>query len=194
LSKSTRPPSGESSGPASTPDIAAESLDPEEPPSSLDGDSRHSSRDLWTDDHDVHTIDPRERAVKSLRALRTASAGFQHSSRGLFPGNLLTFPAGNGIGERGMIRSPASVGRSPGCAWREGSCVSHSPSPGRRLARGVARSPAVVKGEARGMGRSGDLASCSLEAVGCPGWGTRRERRKTGRERRGMRLGELFDN
>src|SRR5215218_1260763 len=73
LSKSTRPPPGERSGPASPPGMTAESLDPEDSPRSLYGDERHASRGPWTDDCNVHIVDPRERTVKSLCALQTAS-------------------------------------------------------------------------------------------------------------------------
>ncbi len=130
LSKSTRPPPGEGSGPASTPDMTAESLDPEEFPES----SRRLTpafRETSGQTAAMCIQYPQETSCqvsrrdlrRSLVRLRGAFEGFQRGSRSPIPQGQLMFPVGNGIGRAGNNpfpryagRSPEGMRRSPGCA------------------------------------------------------------------------------
>lgn len=78
-------------------------------------------RGLWTNDYDVHTLAPRERAVKtpamgpaSFSGLRLRSiGGLRYGLRSFFPENRLTFPGGNGCGRRGNGSFPRLRGTFP---------------------------------------------------------------------------------
>ena len=125
------------------------------------------SRGLWTNDFNVHTLVPRERAVKtptrgpaSFSGPRPRSiGGLQYGLRSFFLLNRLTFPGGNGCGRRGNGSFPRLLGTFPKGNQRfpvnaHDARALHVLFPVRRTMRGRGNGPFPLGWEARSAGNA----------------------------------------